>query len=129
MTTQKQALLLLACCRSHSMTVIPTPPPQLPRRLPRTMMRMILLTTSLRRRIQNEKNEGQHTVDVKHPCCLYKKAQLGVGELHPRFRDEDELSNFVDRKRLTAYKNNVICATLRYTENLLSMSSRIGILH
>ncbi len=46
--------------------------------------------------------------------CFYKKAQLVVGELYHRFRSEDDRFNFVDGNRLTAYIDNVICATLRY---------------
>eukprot|EP01065_Artemidia_motanka_P037364 TRINITY_DN4580_c0_g1_i1.p1 TRINITY_DN4580_c0_g1~~TRINITY_DN4580_c0_g1_i1.p1 ORF type:complete len:360 (+),score=139.80 TRINITY_DN4580_c0_g1_i1:56-1081(+) len=44
---------------------------------------------------------------------FYKKAQLVVGELHHRFRDTDARYNFADGDRLTAFIDNVICATLR----------------
>ena len=46
--------------------------------------------------------------------CLYKKAQLVVGEIFHRFHGEDDRFNFIDGNRLTAYIDNVICASLRY---------------
>ncbi len=46
--------------------------------------------------------------------CLYKKAQLVVGELYHRFRSEDKRFDFVDGNKLTAYIDNVICASMRY---------------
>lgn len=52
--------------------------------------------------------------DVYDEACFYKKAQLVVGELFHRFRKEDERFAFVDGDHLTAFIDNVICATLRY---------------
>jgi hypothetical protein len=49
-----------------------------------------------------------------HRVCFYKKAQLVVGELFHRFRSEDGRFHFADGNKLTAYIDNVICATLRY---------------
>ena len=46
--------------------------------------------------------------------CFFKKAQLVVGELFHRFREEDGRFRFPDGDHLTAYIDNVICATLRY---------------
>jgi len=46
--------------------------------------------------------------------CFYKKAQLVVGEIYHRFRQEDERFRFSDGDKLTAYIDNVICASLRY---------------
>ena len=46
--------------------------------------------------------------------CLYKKAQLVVGEMFHRFHREDPRFNFIDGNRLTAYIDNVICASMRY---------------
>eukprot|EP00931_Biecheleriopsis_adriatica_P121541 TRINITY_DN96610_c0_g1_i1.p1 TRINITY_DN96610_c0_g1~~TRINITY_DN96610_c0_g1_i1.p1 ORF type:complete len:388 (-),score=48.04 TRINITY_DN96610_c0_g1_i1:25-1104(-) len=47
------------------------------------------------------------------PVFLYKKAQLVVGELFHRFRDEDPRFAFADGELLTAFIDNVICAVLR----------------
>lgn len=44
---------------------------------------------------------------------LYKKAQLVTGELYHRFRKETPLFDFGDGPCLTAFVDNVICATLR----------------
>lgn len=46
--------------------------------------------------------------------CFYKKAQLVVGEMFHRFRAQDTRFDFVDGNCLTAYIDNVICASLRY---------------
>jgi hypothetical protein len=46
--------------------------------------------------------------------CFFKKAQLVVGEMFHRFRSEDKRFDFVDGNRLTAYIDNVICASMRY---------------
>lgn len=46
--------------------------------------------------------------------CLYKKAQLVVGEMFHRFSSEDDRFNFADGNNLTAYIDNVICASMRY---------------
>lgn len=54
-----------------------------------------------------------HTVNC-HRVCFFKKAQLVVGELFHRFRYEDARFEFADGNQLTAYIDNVICATLRY---------------
>lgn len=45
--------------------------------------------------------------------CLYKKAQLVVGELYHRFHHEDPRFDFADGSQLTAFIDNVICAVLR----------------
>jgi len=50
----------------------------------------------------------------KQKVCLYKKTQLVVGEMFHRFHREDERFNFVDGNCLTAYIDNVICASMRY---------------
>jgi hypothetical protein len=60
--------------------------------------------------------DDSHTMKNGHTVCFYKKAQLVVGELYHRFKSEDDRFNFVDGNRLTAYIDNVICATLRYTK-------------
>jgi hypothetical protein len=46
--------------------------------------------------------------------CLYKKSQLVVGEMFHRFSSEDDRFNFADGNKLTAYIDNVICASMRY---------------
>jgi hypothetical protein len=46
--------------------------------------------------------------------CFFKKAQLVVGEMYHRFRDEDSRFAFSDGELLTAYVDNVICAAMRY---------------
>jgi len=56
---------------------------------------------------------------------LYKKAQLVVGELYHRFRREDPLFDFGDGPRLTAFVDNVICATLRQC-GVVSCSSELN---
>mmetsp|Transcript_6775 Transcript_6775/g.8192 ORF Transcript_6775/g.8192 Transcript_6775/m.8192 type:complete len:343 (-) Transcript_6775:1349-2377(-) len=48
-----------------------------------------------------------------HSVCLFKKAQLVVGELYHRFRNEDSRFNFKDGDELTAFIDNVICAVMR----------------
>ena len=45
--------------------------------------------------------------------ALFKKAQLVVGELYHRFREEDARFAFNDGDRLTAFIDNVIVAVLR----------------
>lgn len=54
-----------------------------------------------------------YTVNDQH-VCLYKKAQLVVGELYHRFHSEDPRFAFADGRKLTAYIDNVVCASLRY---------------
>lgn len=46
--------------------------------------------------------------------CLYKKAQLVVGEMFHRFQKEDARFAFADGNKLTAYIDNVICASMRF---------------
>ena len=54
----------------------------------------------------------RHQVDGQD-VFFYKKAQLVVGELYHRFRDENDRFAFADGDRLTAFIDNVICAVCR----------------
>ena len=56
----------------------------------------------------------QHMID-NQLVCFYKKAQLVTGEIYHRFHKEEARFNFIDGPQLTAYIDNVICATMRYT--------------
>ncbi|CAE7350574.1 unnamed protein product [Symbiodinium sp. CCMP2592] len=58
--------------------------------------------------------DDRYILREAQPVCFFKKAQLVVGELYHRFRAEDSRFRFPDGDHLTAYVDNVICATLRY---------------
>ncbi|CAE7192271.1 unnamed protein product [Symbiodinium natans] len=58
--------------------------------------------------------DDRYTLRAVQPVCFFKKSQLVVGELYHRFREEDSRFRFADGDDLTAYVDNVICATLRY---------------
>jgi Potential Queuosine, Q, salvage protein family len=65
----------------------------------------------------NDNNNNNTTTSLKstiEKICFYKKAQLVVGEIYHRFRTTVDMLNFADGNQLTAYIDNVICATLRY---------------
>jgi hypothetical protein len=68
--------------------------------------------------------DDRHTLHG-HEVCLYKKAQLVVGELYHRFRTEDARFAFVDAHLLTAFIDNVICAVLR-KEGVVIVSSELA---
>lgn len=70
-----------------------------------------LLTKELVDRFPFTFNDVYNLFDQK--VFLYKKAQLVVGELCFRFRDEDVRYNFQDLSKLTAFIDNVIVAVLR----------------
>lgn len=72
-----------------------------------------------RYRYSNASGEDEITV------FLYKKAQLVVGELFYRFRNEEPLLNFADGERLTAFVDNVIVAALRL-EGVVETSKRLS---
>lgn len=68
--------------------------------------------------------DDRHTLRGRE-VCLYKKAQLVVGELYHRFRAEDARFAFGDGDTLTAFIDNVICAVLR-KEGVICVSESLA---